>query len=99
MTTTLDYVVANATGSHIDAVFYDGKRVVGRSKLLKGALTVEFNGMIFERAQRRDVMGRKQSTMRRGAVKFTRLDKANEHKELELRRRYENDRRIGKNTF
>lgn len=84
---TLDQAAEHVTCGNIDAALYDGKRYLTTVKLLSGALTIQHNGMIFERIEHRSPMGKKVATTRRNAVKFKRMEAEKEAEEIEYRRK------------
>lgn len=71
---TLEQASANMPVQLITASLYDGKKYLGQIEVLSGALTIRHRGMVFERSETRDVVGKKQASTRRGGVKFKRMD-------------------------
>lgn len=78
------------------ASLYDGKQYLGQITVLAGALTIMHEGMVFERAETRDIVGRKQATHRRGGVRFKRMDKAREAEQLAIYRDYQNKNKLAR---
>lgn len=80
----------------LQASLYDGKQYLGHITVLAGALTVMHEGMAFERAETRDIIGRKRATTRRGGVRFKRMDKAREAEQLAIYREYQNKHKLAR---
>jgi hypothetical protein len=75
----------------VEAVLYDGKQLVARIEVLKGALTVLYDGKSFERVEHQDIVGRKQATVRRNAIKFKRMSPEAEGADLGRRKQLRRD--------
>lgn len=70
---TLEQASANMPVQLITASLYDGKKFLKQIEVLAGAVTIRHGGMVFERSETRDVVGKKKASTRRGGVKFTRM--------------------------
>lgn len=91
---TLEQASANMPVQLITASLYDGKKFLKQIEVLAGALTIRHRGMVFERSETRDVVGKKHASTRRGGVKFRRMEPVKEKNYLADYTYYELNRKV-----